>query len=231
MKKEFAVTDNYKRFVAALSAILSAPSGVDRMGLIYGDPGLGKTESAIKWVNDFGSGAVYVRTKKLMTGPWLLGEIVSELGESPAYRTQDLFKQAEEVLRGTDRVVILDEVDYLAHDARVIETIRDIHDMTNSPFIFIGMDQADKKLKRFRHLWRRFSQVVKYEPLGRHDIENVLNQICEVGVDDLIIDYICSSGELTVAVLYRWTMRIEQIGKRAGKDKITIDDMKSGKKK
>ena len=225
MKKEFAITDNYKRFIAALQAVVSAPPGVDRMGLIYGDPGLGKTESAIRWVNEFGDKAAFIRTKKLMTGRWLLEEIVNELGESPAYRTQDLFKQAVDALIGTNRVVMLDEVDYLAHDARVIETIRDIHDVTNSPFIFIGMDQADKKLKRYRHLWRRFSQVVKFEPLGKHDVENVLKQICEIEFDELIIDYIFGAGELTVAALYRWAMRLEQIGKRSNKNKITVDDM------
>ncbi|HPA15756.1 MAG TPA: AAA family ATPase [Desulfobacterales bacterium] len=225
MKKEFAVTDNVKRFCAAVNGILQAPAGVDRMALIYGDPGLGKTETATWWVIHYGESAVYVRTKKLMSGRWLLEEVVAELGEQPAYRTSDLFRQAVDVLIGTNRVVILDEIDYLAYDARVIETIRDIHDITNSPFVFIGMAQADKKLKRYRHLWRRFSEVVRFDNLTREDTAAVIRQIAEVPVNDSAIEAIHGSGNLTVAMLYRWVQKMERIAKSRNLEQITADDL------
>lgn len=225
MKKIFAITNNVKRFSQAVNNILSAPPGIDRMGLIYGPPGLGKIETSLWWLNHYGQGAAFVRTKKLMTGRWLLEEIVSELGEQPAYRTSDLFRQAVDALVGTDRVVILDEVDYLARDARVIETVRDIADTTNSPFIFVGMDRADKKLKRYRHLWRRFSQVIRFEPLDREDIATVIKQICEVPVDDSAIDAICATNNLTVAMLYRWSQRFESLAKSRQLERITAEDL------
>jgi DNA transposition AAA+ family ATPase len=228
MKKEFAITKNVKRFVSAVKAIVTSPAGIDRMSLVFGDPGLGKSETAIWWVNNFGENAAYIRTKKLMSGRWLLEEIIAELGESPAWRTSDLFRQAVEALTGSDRVIILDEVDYLAHDARVIETIRDIHDTTGSPFVFIGMDQADKKLKRFRHLWRRFSQVVRFDPLDREDITAVLKQICEIEIDESVFDFITSSGDITVAALYRWAQRLEYVANRAGVELISADHLRNG---
>ncbi|MBU4316306.1 MAG: AAA family ATPase [Proteobacteria bacterium] len=231
MKKQFAITKNVKRFTAAVKAVTSCPAGIDRMCLVYGDPGLGKSETAIWWVNTFGGNSAYIRTKKLMSGRWLLEEIVSELGVSPAYKTSELFNQAVEALAGTDRVVILDEVDYLAHDARVIETIRDIHDTTGSPFVFIGMDQADKKLKRFRHLWRRFSQVVRYEPLDKEDITAVLIQICEVEIEDQVFDYIATSGDFTVSALYRWSQRIEYIAKRNNLSRVSLSHLTNGDRK
>lgn len=226
MKKEFAITENVKKFAAAVKSIIDAPAGVDRMALVYGDPGLGKTETALWWVNQFGNGAAFVRIIKLMSGRWMLSEIANELGESPAWKTQDLFKQITTALSGTDRVIILDEVDYLAHDARVLETVRDIHDQTNAPIVLIGMNEADRKLKRYRHLWRRFSEVVKFEPLGVHDIRNVFDQISEIEVDNSVIEYVHKSGELTVSMLYRWTQRFERIAKRNNAERITIDDLK-----
>ena len=225
MKKQFALTANVKRFSQAVNNILSAPPGIDRMALVYGDPGLGKTETALWWVNHYGQGAAFVRTKKLMSGRWLLEEIVSELGEQPAYRTSDLFRQAVDALAGTDRVVILDEIDYLAHDPRCIETVRDIHDTTNSPFVFLGMGAADKKLKRYRHLWRRFSQVVRFEPLDKEDVTAVISQICEVPVDNSAIDAICATNNLTVAMLYRWSQRFESLAKSRQLELITADDL------
>jgi len=227
MKKLFAETKNVRRFAVAVNSVLQAPAGIDRMGLVYGLPGLGKTETALWWVAHYGQNAAFVRTKKLMSGRWLLEDIVSELGENPAWRTRDLFQQAVDVLTGTDRVVILDEVDYLSHDARVIETIRDIHDTTNSPFIFIGMSEADKKLKRYRHLWRRFSQVVRFEPLDNEDVRAVLAQICEVAIEDSAIEVICSSDNIGVSMLYRWAQRLEGLARHRDLEKITADDLKN----
>jgi len=229
MKKEFAITSNVKRFMVLVNGIMDAPSGIDRMALMYGDPGLGKTETAMWWVNHYNREAAFIRTKKLMSGRWLLEEIVSELGESPAWRTKDLFDQAIAVLMGTNRIVILDEIDYLTHDARVIETIRDIHDITHSPFIFIGMDQADKKLKRFRHLYRRFSQIVRFESLTRDDVVDVMKQICEIPFDDSAINTICSSANITVAALYRWADRFERIARARSLELISAVDISNKK--
>lgn len=231
MKKGFASTDNHKSFVAATKYIQTAPHGVPKMALVYGPPGLGKSESAIRYALEYGSGAIYIRTKKLQTAGWLLWELLNESGQTPGYRNKDNFHTIAQEWPGSNRFIILDEVDYLANDSKVIETIRDIHDITGVPFVFIGMEQADKKLKRFPHLWRRFSQVIQFNPLGKSDVEGVLSQICEIGIDDLIVDHICSSGEITVAELYKWAMKIELVGKRTGKAAITIEDMGTGKKK
>jgi DNA transposition AAA+ family ATPase len=224
MKQNFAVTGNVKRFVSAVDAVVKAPPRIDRMALVYGPPGLGKTETALWWWNqNMGSGAVYVRTKKLMTGRWLLQDLVKELGEAPAHLTKDLFQQAQDILLNTDRVVILDEVDYLTHDARVIETLRDLHDICRSPFIFIGMDQADAKLKRYRHLWRRFSQVVRFDHLSREDVRGVMNQICEVELTDDVAAHICNAypNGITVANLNRWALAIEAKARRQGISKVS----------
>lgn len=226
MKKEFAMTTNVKRFSLAMQSILSAPEGVDRMALIYGDPGLGKTETALWWVNTQGSDAAFVRTKKLMTGRWMLEELVGELGEAPAWRTSDLFRQAVDALLGTNRVIIMDEVDYLTHDARIIETLRDIHDMTGTPVVFLGMDQADKKLKRYRHLWRRFSQVIKFDHLTEGDISAVLKQICEIAVADDVVGYIAGQNRVTVAQLYRWAQSIEATARAKGLSRVSAADLR-----
>jgi DNA transposition AAA+ family ATPase len=160
-----------------------------------------------------------------MSGRWLLEEVVTELGESPAWRTSDLFKQAVDILMGSNRVVILDEVDYLTHDARIIETIRDIHDTTHSPFIFLGMDQADKKLKRYRHLYRRFSRTLQFEPLTKEDVSNVMKQICEIPVDEAAVDAISGKGGTTVAMLYRWAQRFEGQARAKNLSQITAADI------
>ena len=92
MKKVFAKTSNVTNFVSAMNRLVNRQDGIPGMALIFGEPGLGKTRTTLWWAaqND----GVFIRTKKLMTGRWLLEEIVAELGEAPLRRTSDLFRQA-----------------------------------------------------------------------------------------------------------------------------------------
>ncbi|ACL06458.1 prophage MuSo1, DNA transposition protein, putative [Desulfatibacillum aliphaticivorans] len=223
MRKKFAITSNVKRFTAAVNGIMQAPPGIDRMALVYGDPGLGKTETCAWWVNHHGQNAAYVPTKKLMSGRWLLEEIVMELGEAPAYRTCDLFRQAVEILAGTDRLLILDEADYLTRDKAVLETIRDIHDATRSPILLVGMEKADTKLRRHRHLWRRFSEVERFKPLTMEDIAAVFEQICEYPVDSSAVEAVHGFGSVTVSLLYRLCRFMEESVIKHGLDHVTAD--------
>jgi hypothetical protein len=58
-----------------------------------------------------------------MSSRWLLEEISEELGEMPYYKYSDLFKQITAQLIREPRVIIVDEIDYLASDTRAIETL------------------------------------------------------------------------------------------------------------
>jgi DNA transposition AAA+ family ATPase len=187
MKKVFAKTSNVTNFVSAMNRLVNRQDGIPGMALTFGEPGLGKTRTTLWWcaAND----GVFIRTKKLMTGRWLLEEVVAELGEAPANRTATLFRQAVDQLLERPRVLFFDEADYLAHDARVIETLRDIHDTTNTPVVFVGMDQADKKLARFKHLYDRFSEIVKFQPLSLSDVKAIAEQMCDVKLSDDAISY------------------------------------------
>ena len=129
---------------------------------------------------------------------WLLGEIVVELGLVPEKRTSDLFHQAVGELMGTDRTLIFDEIDYVAEKRTLVETIRDIGDMAGTPIILIGMPWAPEKLKRFPALWRRISQVVPYHGLTAADVRLVMDQICEVAVDDSAVAAIAGSAKTVI---------------------------------
>ena len=48
MKKVFVKTNNVKRFITMMNNLQNRAEGVPGMGLVYGGPGLGKTQ-AIKW--------------------------------------------------------------------------------------------------------------------------------------------------------------------------------------
>lgn len=65
MKTEFIITKNVKRFAALMAELQNLPSNIPKMALVYGEPGLGKSETITKWA--FKNNCVYVRAKQGMT--------------------------------------------------------------------------------------------------------------------------------------------------------------------
>ncbi len=194
MQDKFVEIKNAKRFRAAVARIHHHNlKGVERMALIYGDPGLGKTETAIQYAA--GNGALFIRMRKLMNARWLLRDLVKELGDYPMRYTEGLFNQVIDLLERKKKTLILDEVDYFTSDSKVTETLRDIHDITGTPMIFIGMSQADKRLKRYPHLYDRFVEIVKFQPLDREDIELMIKELSNINFDRDAIDKIVELSE------------------------------------
>lgn len=188
MKDKFVNTKNVRKFHAALDHINHKMRGVERMALIYSKSGLGKTETAIHYAAN--SSAVMIRPIKLMSGRGLLEEIVEELGGSPVWKTRALFAQAKQLLTERPRTIIVDEVDYFVGDSKVIETLRDIHDLARCPMVFIGMEGAEKTLKRYPHVIDRLVEIVNFQPLDREDITLMCRELSDLEFHPDAIDRI-----------------------------------------
>ena len=149
MKRVFVRTQNVKNFIGLVENLINKPNNIPKMGLVYGEPGLGKSQTAL-WLSAKYDG-VYLRCSNLMTGRWLLEELVKELDEIPRYLTSDNFNTCVKKLKEDQQIIIIDEIDYLINDKQAIETLRDIHDETNCPIIFVGMGLAHKKIEKFKY--------------------------------------------------------------------------------
>ena len=188
MKKVFVKTNNVKRFITMMNNLQNRADGVPGMGLVYGEPGLGKTQTINWWA--FKNNAILVRCTQLMTARWLLTEILDEMGELSGYKISDCFKLVVRNLLVNPQIIIVDEVDYLTVDSRAVETLRDIHDKTNVPIILVGMINAKSRLKKFNHLYDRLSEIVKFEKFSKADIKTIVQELSEVEMTDCAIRYI-----------------------------------------
>jgi len=178
MKRVFARTQNVKNFIGLVENLTNKPNNIPKMGLVYGEPGLGKSQTAL-WLAAKYNG-IYLRCTNLMTGRWLLEELVKELEEIPRYLTSDNFNLCVQKLSKNPQIIVIDEIDYLMNDTKTIETLRDIHDKTNCPIIFVGMGLAHKKLERYKHLNDRFSEIIKFETFNISDVRQILDELSEV---------------------------------------------------
>lgn len=182
MKKTFVKTENVKKFITMMNNLQSRAEGVPGMALVYGEPGLGKTHSVVWWAMQ--NNAIFIRCTNLMSARWLLEEFVEELGEIAYSRFSDLFNQVIAQLIREPRVIIIDEIDYLAVDTKAIETLRDIHDKTDIPIVLIGMSNSNRKLMRYKHLFDRVSEILKYETFTKSDISKIIDELSEVEMTD-----------------------------------------------
>lgn len=204
MKKVFVKTKNVKQLISMMNRLREREDGVPGMGLVYGEPGLGKTYAITWWAaqND----AILIRSANLMSARWLLEEMVEELGEIPYNKFSDIFNQVVAQLIKTPRTIIVDETDYLTIDSRAVETLRDIHDKTNVPIVLVGMGTANKRLQRHKHLYDRLLEIIKFEPFSKQDITSIIDQLSEVPFTD------CAKK-----LLYTCTNRFRQLVKTISK--------------
>lgn len=188
MRKIFVKTTNVKNFIGLVENLLNKPKNIPKMGLIYGEPGLGKSQTALWLACKYD--AIYLRATNLMTGRWLLEEIAKEMDEIPRYLTSDNFNLIVQKLKQKPQLIIVDEIDYLMNNLKTIEILRDIHDKTDCPIIFVGMGLAHKKLERYKHLFDRFSEIVKFETFSVNDLKQIFEQLSEVAVNIDAIEFI-----------------------------------------
>lgn len=190
MNKIFVKTTNVKNFIGLVENLINKPKNIPKMGLVYGEPGLGKSQTAL-WLA-YKYDGIYLRASNLMTGRWLLEEMVKELDEIPRFLTSDNFNIVVKKLKRNPQVIFIDEIDYLMNNNKTIETLRDIHDETGCPTIFIGMGLAHRKLERYKHLYDRFSEILKFETFGVNDIGQIINQLSEISFTPDTVEYIHS---------------------------------------
>lgn len=218
MRDGFAITKNVERFIHGVEVVNTPIKGRIGNGLFFGPPGTGKTDVG-QWYSAQNN-VPYIRARDISSRRSLLSNIVTELGEAPYFGSDALFNQIVESLIDNPRTIIVDEVDYLVRGGAV-EVLRDINDMTNSPVIMMGMEHVDKKLRRFLHLYDRFTAIVKFELFDRTEIARLAEEICNVALSACAIDFIEKSSKGKLRLTTTWFARAEQLAGRNNLDVIT----------
>jgi len=188
MRDLFVRTKSVNKYFGAIERISHKRKGIERMLLLIGEPGLGKTEASLQWAAN--NGCIMIRTLELMTGPWLLRKIAYELGEEPYQRSDKNIDLICQLLREKPRTLIFDEVDRFCRKPEILETLRDIHDLNYSTVIFVGEEQADKKLAQNRRLFRRFVEIIKFEKLDLEGTRNFLLEMSDLKYQDDAVEKI-----------------------------------------
>ena len=135
MNKIFVKTQNVKNFIGLVENLINKPKNIPKMGLVYGEPGLGKSQTAL-WLACKYDG-IYLRASNFMTGRWLLEEMVKELDEIPRFLTSDNFNIVVKKLKQNPQVIFIETVVLLSKgevDSKKIRVEFSLEDMDMSEF-------------------------------------------------------------------------------------------------
>jgi len=219
MKDQFVVTKNVSRLYQLADTLLAKDNGTPGLGLFYGPPGLGKTKAAIHMYSH--KDYIYLRAKTAWTVRWFLNDLLHELGEQEHGRTKNAYDRLLEVLTRDPQLVLIDEVDHMLHDSKVIETMRDLHDQTGNCFLLIGMQDAERKLKGFPHLYSRFADVVRAEAIGRDEILKIADELCEVDLGEEAAQALFEKTNGEFRKIITWLYGLERIARSNSEAAIT----------
>jgi len=224
-------TSNTQRFLTGVGAVLDRGAEEACLMVVDGLPGLGKSETTQWWAVQ--QNAVFVRAKQGWTPNWMLRELLAELSVTPERSFERMYRQALEALAGRAREagrtgetfgVVVDEIDHICRRAELLETLRDLSDFLEIPFVLVGMDRVRHLLTRYRQIASRVAAYVEFKPASIDDARALAVGLCEVGPDDELLEFLHRVSEGHIRELKEGLARIERFGRRNG-GPVSLDAM------
>lgn len=214
MRHQLAMVKNLSRLDSSYEALAARDPGVPGMGLLYGFTGAGKT-TALAWLVTRVRG-VYLRATACWTPSALLGALMLELGAAPLGRNAAMLAHSVRELTATRRPLFVDEVDYLVRDPRMLDTLRDLHDLSAVPVVLCGMEGLERQLVHRPLLARRITQWVEFAPADREDARILADTVCEVALADDLVEALHREAKGSIGLMVVGLSRIEALAKAQG---------------
>ncbi|WP_299773195.1 AAA family ATPase [uncultured Tateyamaria sp.] len=197
MKPVFVKTQNYNAFQNALKCLNGRGAEECVFVVVDGEPGLGKTTILSKWAAE--NSCIYMRAKTEWSATWFMGELLDEVRVPQPHRHEARFKAALQALgeralladqMGQQFAVVVDEADHVSSRKKVIETMRDLADLSGVPFILVGMGKIRDNLTKFPQIASRVSAPVRFATAKLPDVEQFLAEKCEVPVAPCLANFV-----------------------------------------
>lgn len=233
MKSVIAPVKNVKAFSIAGEALVKRSVNAPGIGVAFGRAGDGKSRTLAWWAARTDAAVVRAAATWRTPGP-MLEQIALELGLTPRRRHDETRKMVADALsRGAyPKPLVFDEADYLVKHPVLLDTLRDLHDLSGAAIWLIGMQNFVRSLlslKDQEQFCSRISQVVEFKPLDREDAGQLINTIADVEVAADLIDRLHSEADGSARRLVVALEQIESLAKRKGLKKVTFADAKAEK--
>lgn len=226
MRTKIVPVTNVTKLAEAGDALLCRAPGMPGMGLCFGPSGFGKT-TAIAWLATRQHG-VFVRARATSTPTSLLATICKELNIATRFRLSETVDALVDKLAETGRPLFVDEADYVIKQERLVDTLRDLHDLSSVPVVLIGMAGIDRKISLSPQLSGRMAQWVQFQPASVEDAKLLTKELCEVAVADDLVTELHTRANGTMRNIVVGLGQIEQFARSRGAATVALSDWPRG---
>ncbi len=165
------------RQVKEMSSVCQALIETREMGVIHGDPGVGKTLTAAqiteKWNRRGYPKAVYTEADVGSTPAGVARKILWAIANLRAANAADSARIIENLTQEQEvDILLIDEAERLNHHS--LEMIRSIYDRTRVPIVLIGMTDIVRSLRSHKKFYSRIGIAYHYEPLSLNQLIDYL---------------------------------------------------------
>lgn len=144
--------------------------------VIYGDAGVGKTEACRFYASQIPN-VILVEVRTSFTTLFFMQLLHRMVGLSGIGSLPELNWELEQKLKGSKRLLIVDEAEYLPR--RALDLLRNLHDHTGIGVVLVGMPQLMLNLRGkkqdFRQLYSRISTVYNVKECADEDVKMVVS--------------------------------------------------------
>ncbi|MEL7170499.1 MAG: ATP-binding protein [Bacteroidota bacterium] len=240
MRRQVVHTSNVLRLMNAIGRLMDDTRADERMGLLHGRPGEGKTTSISYAVTQLRG--VYLRASVAWTVTSMFQAICRELMLDTSRQRAPMLEAITESLAADPRPVFIDEADYLVRSGRsstdMLDALRDIYDLAQVPVILVGMEDIVHKLKpigatrggratiiksgNFARFQRRITEVIEFKGITESDAHKVALELCEVEVEDTLLRALFQQADGNIDRLVNSLDGLERFARTNDLDVVTL---------
>ena len=159
--------------------------------LLYGPAGCGKT-TALKHYAEHNNGVIYIEADATTGTPRaILLTLLESIGGQPIGSTAQVMKSILNILRGTNRLIIIDEAQHLTE--RSFDTIRAINDKIGIGLVYSGNPSILKQMygRREQEFDQLYSRIgLHCELTNKYSLDDIRNIFSGLDVSEECIKYL-----------------------------------------
>lgn len=172
----FVITTQVREMAAICYSLIETKD----MGVIYGDPGVGKTFTAKRMVDKWQKRGypkiVYTEVDVGSTPSGIAKKILKVLADLRPANAADTARIIENLTQEHElELIILDEAERLNRHS--LEMVRSIYDRTGVPILLIGMTDILRKLRSHKKFYSRIGIAYRFKQLTFNQLTEYIDEL------------------------------------------------------
>ena len=228
MKPKTVPVKNVLETFRAYEAIQEIDSDNTNVALLYGPQGAGKTRALSYLASK--KPCVLLRARETWTKGSLLRTFLTEADRKDLIKGyhDDMFDEIVALLAAGSKTICIDEANKLGKKETVLELLRDLADTALVPLMLCGSgDVTDMIHRREREQYSgRVSEEIFFAPLDDQDTRLVLDQVCEVDMEDELLQFVKDATKPSFRRLWKAMRKVESWALSQGIQRVSLADWK-----